>query len=437
MKIRKQPEVSRFLKTLKSITAKRKLTFEKIIEGIRNESLYGFLIVDIHTPNELKEKFKDFPLIIKNSFISRKDIGDYMQNVTKEHNLLKKEQKYLISSYFAEKFLINSEMAKFYLEMGLKITKIYEFIEFFPQKCFAPLAQEIVNSRRLADTDKSKAVIALTNKLTGNSLYSASLLNKEKHRNITYHSEETVNKTINDPRFVHLDEIKKDVYEVKSLKNKIVNDLPIQIGLNVYLNSKLHMLKFFYLFLKKYIPDRHFELLETDTDSIYFSISRENLDDCVPSHLKPNYFRDKLKWLTSEVCPNHEEAFIQCKIENKAWDVQPCCSSFEAFGKKTLGKMKVEYEGKNQVCLTSKSYFCQGETNKQVCKGVSIAQNPLTFDEYLNVLETNKPLLVENRGFRSKNHQIFSYVQKKKGLSNFYPKRKVLSDGVHTEPLDL
>ena len=79
-------------------------------------------------------------------------------------------------------------MAKFYLEMGLNITKIYEFIEFFPQKCFAPLAQEIVNSRRLADTDKSKTVIALTNKLTGNSLYSASLLNKEKHRNITVHT---------------------------------------------------------------------------------------------------------------------------------------------------------------------------------------------------------------------------------------------------------
>ena len=85
----------------------------------------------------------------------------------------------------------------------------------------------------MADTDKSKTVIALSNKLTGNSLYSASLLNKEKHRHITYHTEETVNKTINDPRFIHLDEIKKDVYEVKSLKYKIVNDLPIQIGLNV------------------------------------------------------------------------------------------------------------------------------------------------------------------------------------------------------------
>ena len=137
MKIRKQPEVSRFLKTLKSVTPKRKLTFEKILEGFRNESLYGFLIVDIHTPDELKEKFKDFPLIIKNSFISLDNIGLYMKNVAEEHDLLKKEQKYLISSYFGEKFLSNSEMAKFYLEMGLKITKIYEFVEFFPQKCFA------------------------------------------------------------------------------------------------------------------------------------------------------------------------------------------------------------------------------------------------------------------------------------------------------------
>ena len=85
---------------------------------------------------------------------------------------------------------------------GFENYKIYEFIEFFPQKCFPPLAQEIVNFRRLADTDKSKTVIALANNLTGNSLYSASLLNKEKHRNITYHLEDTVNKAINDPRFI-------------------------------------------------------------------------------------------------------------------------------------------------------------------------------------------------------------------------------------------
>ena len=65
-------------------------------------------------------------------------------------------------------------MAGFYLNLGHKITRTYKFIEFYPQKCFETLANEIVNSRKEADVDKSETVIALTNKLTGNSLYSAS-----------------------------------------------------------------------------------------------------------------------------------------------------------------------------------------------------------------------------------------------------------------------
>ena len=218
-------------------------------ETSTNKQLFGFLIVDIHTPEDLKHFCRDFPPIIKKINISREDIGVYMQKVAEQYDLLKKSKKYLISSYFGKEILINTEMAKFYLNLGLKITRIYEFIQFHPQKCFETLANEIVNSRREADLDKSKAVIALTNKLTGNSFYSASLLNKVKHRNITYHSKDTINKSISDPHFVHLDEIISDVYEVKSLKRNIRHDLPIQIGLNVYLNSKLHMLKFFYCFL--------------------------------------------------------------------------------------------------------------------------------------------------------------------------------------------
>ena len=119
-----------------------------------------------------------------------------------------------------------------------------------------------------------------------------------------YHSKDTINKAINDPHFIDLDEIVSEVYEVKSLKHSIRHDLPIQIGLNVYLNSKLHTLKFFYCFLKKYIPERCFELLESDTDSMYFAISRRSLDDCVPEHLKAEYFRARLRWLPAELLQN-------------------------------------------------------------------------------------------------------------------------------------
>ena len=203
------------------------------------------------------------------------------------------------------------------MNLGLKITRNYEFIQFHPQKCFETLANEIVNSRSEADLDKSKTVIALTNKLTGNSLYSASLLNKEKHQNITYHSKDTINKTINDPQFAHLDEIVSDVYEVKSLKCSIRHDLLIQIGLNVYLNSKLHMLKFFYCFLKKCVPERCFEFLESDTDSMYFAISCRSLDDCVPEDVKEEYFRARLCWLPAEACPQHTESYIKQRTAGK------------------------------------------------------------------------------------------------------------------------
>ena len=39
-----------------------------------------------------------------------------------------------------------------------------------------------------------------------------------------YHLKDTINKSINDPHFVHLDEIISDVYEVKSLKQNIGHD---------------------------------------------------------------------------------------------------------------------------------------------------------------------------------------------------------------------
>ena len=70
-----------------------------------------------------------------------------LKKVAEKHDLLKNEQKYLISIYFAKQFLINSEMAKFYLEMGFQITKIYEFIEFFPKNVLLLRHCEFKNSR--------------------------------------------------------------------------------------------------------------------------------------------------------------------------------------------------------------------------------------------------------------------------------------------------
>ena len=62
----------------------------------------------------------------------------------------------LISSYFGEKILLTTPLAKWYLDHGLEITKIYEFIEYTPEKPFEKFALDVSDGRRAGDFDSSK-----------------------------------------------------------------------------------------------------------------------------------------------------------------------------------------------------------------------------------------------------------------------------------------
>ena len=155
-------------------------------------------------------------------------------------------------------------------------------------------------------------------------------------------------------------------------------------------------------------------MLESDTDSMHFSLRRESTDNCVPEELKTSYFLDKLMWMPAKASPKHEEQYIERRSKDKLWTMEQCCLDFRSFDKSSLGKMKVEYKGTAQVSLTSKSYFFSRKTKKQVCKGVIIFQNLLFFEQYVNVLKNNTPLEITNCRFRSRNHSVFSYKQPKK-----------------------
>ena len=88
--MKKRPEISSFLKTLKCVKPRKQLSFEKILEGIKNITLHGFLFIYIYTPDELKPKFADFLMIIKNAIISRKDLSPYTLKIAEEQGCLKK-----------------------------------------------------------------------------------------------------------------------------------------------------------------------------------------------------------------------------------------------------------------------------------------------------------------------------------------------------------
>ena len=96
------------------------------------------------------------------------------------------------------------------------------------------------------------------------------------------------------------------------------------------------------------------------------------------------------------------------------------------------------------ICLCSKTYCCYdaiSDKYKFSSKGLNkrileeTGDGPL--EKYRRVMEEIINLTSTNRGFRTINHCVATYEQTKKGLSCFYPKRKMLSDGIHTVPLNL
>ena len=418
--LKKRPEFAEFVKTQKSVQPRRQLSFNKILHGIQNNSLFGLLIVDIHTPTELQPLFSDHPLIIKNVMVSCKDIGEYMKKVADEHGFLKKTKQILICSDFGKEVLITTEMAKFCLEKGLKITRIHEFVEFHPEKCFEDLGNRICEARRQGDRDPDYQILALTVKLSGNSLYSASLINKDKHRLIEYSDDTGVNEKVKNPQFVNLEVISPGIYEVRSLKKKIINNLPIQIRLFVYLSAKLTMLRFLCDFLFKFCQKEKLTLLETDTDCYYCALAERDLDNCVKAEKRLEYFTQKPNYLVVAACEKHKQNYIETKVAGREWTPQPYCLARETYMKHMPGIYKLEISSYSMSLLVLKSYVCSGsEGDKLACKDVNTKQNRLTFDDYFRVLTSDKPLTITNMGFRIKDYSVHSCKQNKRGLSSF------------------
>ena len=75
-------------------------------EDILNDKLFGFIQVDIETPEDLKEYFSEMTPIFKNAKIKFNDIGEYMQNYHTQNNIKFMEGNKLIGSSFGKEILI-------------------------------------------------------------------------------------------------------------------------------------------------------------------------------------------------------------------------------------------------------------------------------------------------------------------------------------------
>ena len=160
--------------------------------------------------------------------------------------------------------------------------------------------------------------------------------------------EDVVDRHLRSAYFEDLEEI-GDAYKIESRKKDVKINRPFQVGIVVYQLAKLRMLQFYYNFLDKYIDRRDYELIQMETDSMYFALSYATLEEAVKPELLKEFENHKKQWLSWDKWSNRE-----------------------------LGLFKLEKEGTRAIALCSKYYFVENEKSgkaKKSSKGVSQKQN--------------------------------------------------------------
>lgn len=276
---------------------------------------------------------------------------------------------------------------------------------------------------------------------TGNTSYGKTITDVSRFRNILYTSDEDeLADFINQPTYRSSSKLgDTDISEVELARARIHWNLPNQIAYAVYQLSKLQILSFMYDCLDYYVDRNKYDLIQSDTDSLYLSISASSLEEVVKPERKREFFENYNSWFPTVACEKHYAEFVETKVEGREWVKPPCCIKLNALEQRKPGLFKKEYEGDGMICLCSKTYFCWSQENERqnkcASKGLSKSNNILTKEDYLSVLETETSKSGKNRSFKTLNNRIVTYEQTRSSLSYMYIKRPVKADGISTGPL--
>jgi hypothetical protein len=255
-------------------------------------------------------------------------------------------------------------------------------------------------------------------------------MDRRRHETTSYANESIVGRLINNKLYRDLNEICSDVYEVTSVKGKVDHKEPIVLGLFILQYAKMRMLELVYNFFVKFCDRDLYQFIEMDTDSLYMSLGKEKIEDCIRS--------DKIGEWENFRQFDHRDNFRSHSKFN--FFPRTCCPEHISHDKREPGLFKEEWRGDEMIALCSKTYCCIcSKTCEENFSSKGLNKNFL--DEpaakYRRVMETKVNQNSTNRGFRCMNNSMVTYTLQKKGLAYFYPKRKVADDGVRTEPLDI
>ena len=210
-------------------------TTTTILETILNtpdDSDHGYYIAcDIDYTNECKERTEQLALMPNKGKINDNEL------VYRERDGGKAiSEKIILDQNNKTEYMVHYRMLKFYVKLGVKVTKIHRVIKFKQGYICRDYIQNNTNKRATAKAEAEKDV----RKLMNNSLYGKMCTNPLHFFQSKFlHDEEKIMKNVRKPTFKNKTRY-RDYSQIKYIKKKIEYSSPVYVGVTILELSKLH-----------------------------------------------------------------------------------------------------------------------------------------------------------------------------------------------------
>jgi hypothetical protein len=366
---------------------------------------------DLEYTEECKRKTNKYPLAPDKVVTMKEELSQYQLKLLGEDKL-GKVPKLQLNLKNKERYVLHYKVLKFYLSLGMKVTKVRRIISFKEEDWLKSYMDFNTKQRTEAKSEFEKNLFKNMNC----SFFGKTMENIRERINLTVVTDidkKTAIKLYSKPSFKDLIFFNEKFIGIQNIKPSIKFNKPIYLGMCILDLSKLLMYEFYYNKFNKQFPDN--EILYGDTDSLVLNI----------------YTVDLYKELE-----NMKEELDTC-------DYPKDHPLYSLENKKVVGKFKDELNGKIMtefIALRSKAYaFKLLNEEKKKLKGMSktTIKKDIKFEDYKKCVLNSTVQYNKMHTLNSDKHKMFINEINKKSLSPFDDKRYICIDGITTFPYGL
>ena len=378
------------------------------------------LEVDLEYPKFVQDRTKDLPFAPERHNIVEAMLTPHMKDQWKAlmeqrygnpNKAFVGYSKLMLTHYDKSHYVVHGQMLKFYVEHGMKISRIHRGLSFTQSAFFERYIQHNSLKRQQAQNSFEKDFYKLKN----NALFGKTMENVRKRVNYRLaNSEEKLITLASRPEFLSTKIFNPDLVGVRLTKERILLNKPIYIGQAVLELSKLTMYELRYDDLDIYAEKLggQIEVAGGDTDSLFLCVYGFSADQLL-HEMKEDGLLDSSNF------PSNHPLFSE---EHKA---ELGCIKDEAHGDPFI-----EWILLRPKCYSMKAHVKENKgEDKKRAKGVSrfTLANKISHEDYKMAYENQVFLSHDQRRICSEKHQNFTLQFNKVSLTFWEDKRAWLS----------